>query len=167
MPRIPGLAKDIADMALLLMREGTDPAIALNSASRLSDATPKQVEFADDLLKRMDKASGKRVRNIDGDINVPVAVRTEGRPNPNAPLSNQLLRINKSMPPMSNVNRLDRSIKLNLTANAVADQAATNRLYQELAYAASSNNPELMQTILVELGYLPDNAYNVASRYFA
>ena len=160
MPRIPGLAKDAAEMALQLFREGASLDVALNSAARLSDSSPQQLDFADDLLKRMQKARSRRQYPSFAD-------RETEFPSPNSPLPNQLFRVNKSMTPMSDVNRTDRSGRLRIIGNARGDQAATNRIREELALAAADGDSQRMQALLVELGYMPDLAYNVASRYFA
>jgi len=156
-------------MALLLMREGTDPAIALNSAARLSDATPKQVDFADDLIRRRAKAyenataetriePGKWMKiNKDFQYKHPGSIYN----------SNSLFRLNKSQEPNSEFNRLTRSQNNLYLGRQVGINSAEDRLRQELALAAADGDSQRMQALLVELGYMPDLAYNVASRYFA
>lgn len=171
MARIAGLSKQIADMALLLMKEGTPLDVALNSASRLSDATPEQVAFADDLLKRRAKAienagPGKSTKGIVGPAgNVGwMSIRDGLSYNPNATFERKLQRVNMALDPNPNVNRLTRTADTYVQGRGTALQAAEGRLRAELAMAAAEGNVEKMQLILQDLGFLPDNAYNLAVR---
>jgi len=159
MPRIPGLSKDVADMALQLFREGADLDLALNSAARLSDSTPQQLAFADDLIRRRNKAVEKV--NLIGDGYSPIL----GLYNPNNPTRRSLGRLNKSLDPRPDVDRLTRNEQVFRLSRAAGRDAAENRLREELALAAAAGNPERLQTILIDLGYLPDFAYQIAYRY--
>jgi hypothetical protein len=182
MARISGLSKQIADMALLLMKEGTDPDVALNSAARLSDATPEQVAFADDLIKRRSVALenlGGYDRNksfIMPDNKLIAARQMIGdytfKPNVVSPRKSALRAENKAL--MSGPEkvqegapgplRISRTPRVLGFSRMVGADAAETRLRSELALAASEGNVEKMQLILQDLGFMPDYAYNLAVR---
>lgn len=182
MARLAGLSKQIAEMALQLMREGSDPDIALSSAARLSDATPEQISFADDLVRRRGIAYenlggyDRRKSFIMPDNKLMAARQLTGayKYEPNmAPHNLQSLRRENmvlasakdwTLPDGEKILRISRTPRVMGMGRRVAVDAAENRLRAELAMAAAEGNPEKMQLILQDLGFLPDAAYNLAIR---
>jgi hypothetical protein len=182
MARISGLSKQIADMALLLMKEGTDPDVALNSAARLSDATPEQVAFADDLIKRravaLENLGGyDRNKSFVMPANKLIAARQmigdyTFKPNMMSGARIALRGENKALVSGTEIVpegtrgpfRISRTPRMLAFSRMEGADAAETRLRAELALAASEGNVEKMQLILQDLGFTPDYAYNLAVR---
>jgi hypothetical protein len=153
-------------MALLLMREGSDPDVALSSAARLSDATPKQVAFADDLIKRRKDAYAKLTETYEKWPNVLVARDPfTFRPNWAINQQKQLKQYTARNTKKPGVPRIESSPSISMMGRGAAKGAAEMRLREEIAFAAAEGNVEKMQLLLQDFGYFPDDAYRIALRY--
>ena len=151
------LPKDIGEIALTLMRGGTEPATAIGSARMLSNnpQDPDAIAFVSDLVRRSEKARDRaanaldnaRFRKLDSDdkynlLNLADMVQTKYR---------RGLSAGHNVP--------------ELTFPARGMGGANRRIIAESALSASEGNAAVFRQNLLDLGFDPSTAEELVRRY--
>ena len=153
------LPKEIGEIAVQLMRDGTEPATALGTARMLSNnpQDPAAAAFVSDLVRRSDKAR-VRARDMYND-----SVFNRSQPE----LSDRSVRVQASTLAKRPSSRLSGSMFMpeEVVAPIRGMVGAESRIYAEAALSASQGNADVFRQNLLDLGFAPDAAEELVRRY--
>ena len=150
------LPKDIGEIALRLMNDGTDPATALGTARMLSSnpQDPAATAFVSDLMRRSEKADA-RARNAIYESRY----GQMGLEDQDTILRN--VKRTETKQPYSSSMRLP----LGMAGESRGMGGANRRIYAEAALSASEGNANVFRKNLLDMGFEPNIVEELVRRY--
>ena len=153
------LPKDIGEIALRLMNDGTDPATALGTARMLSSnpQDPQATAFVSDLMRRSEKADARNLRVFDESYNGVVDKDFFFDA-----AQNMVTRLTKKP---AGRNYIRQYLPDEYAGAAIGLAGADRRIYTEAALSASQGNADVFRQNLLDLGFDEYSAEQLVRRY--